>query len=1063
MPNIDLISLIKEDKLIINVKERMTFALRLFWVILFCAVIVTIVNLLFGQQLVISLSITLLTIFLFILSVIRRKRKNDFIKNRYPYAYETIVESYGIIMKKDKSIPLVDIYQLSGYDEKVFLCIEEMHKYQLDNQYPIAPRLYRKNYYSQDALDNVWGLIMSYISKIEGQDVDYTKDQIGMLCDKYKIWSEISKRILHKEDLNDIYNDESLNSQYKDQFREMLGKTAVGYIKTHNKYNDLSTQEYIKESEWENIELYYKFFEYPQAVHTLISKYISMKNGDVDYNEDYNKRYRGLQKVFSSISKYIIGIAIIVGGILAWSKTSTFSVGIVSAIGVGIVCMLLYMLYRYILDKNLISTFKENPTIMASIVTMEGMNPERVLHDVGYLKESDIWKLLLVDRDLFRYSPLVIKPIRNNFVSLLENYPNGVQKALESIAKEAQYSKLLIRERYDKKEKHKETIKAQDLLYNLLDETTFEIVRKIISSKEDIIKLERTFSSAISNDELKETELIEKKGLRITKKWIHIKANSKVEDFSKLTEDERYWDGPNYCPLIFPGRFSSVLDCLKESDIPLETITKLKISGTINSVDIRVLRELSGIGSHLSYCWEYYEGEPLHFDRFDNHLIALDLSEAEIVSNQWYRSIDSYDKHGCWSMGIFGDKEFSDYCHPYELDDWFIGARALKHIVLPQKIQKINSVPTIQNLYAYAGSELLNNEIWKEFGIEKPEIREISQLTYEENNVIYIDADRLIKEKTIYYDGVEWEVKGEVSLDAEDKAMFSSAKVVSSEFGKSICFFLNIGGCQYVPMSNQGEQFAVGDTVSLDAITIQVLGRIGEKDIMRAKINANTPVKMNNSIGINRIQMKTTNNNDMENTTPHSISRKTILFFDTETTGIPLNYKAPSSDTNNWPRLVQLAWILTDEDGNRIHTGNLIIKPNGFAIPADATKVHGITTQRAKEEGVPLAEAIEQFKANLDVVTYIVGHNIEFDKKIVGAEMIRLGMKDELEKKKSYCTMQSSIDFCKIPGKYGYKYPKLQELYRKLFGEDFEDAHNAMCDIEATEKCFWELRNRKLI
>ena len=141
----------------------------------------------------------------------------------------------------------------------------------------------------------------------------------------------------------------------------------------------------------------------------------------------------------------------------------------------------------------------------------------------------------------------------------------------------------------------------------------------------------------------------------------------------------------------------------------------------------------------------------------------------------------------------------------------------------------------------------------------------------------------------------------------------------------------------------------------------------------------------------------------------------------------------------------------------------MIIKPEGFVIPANATRIHGITTQRAKEEGVPLAEAIEQFQADLDVASFIVGHNIEFDKKIVGAEMIRLGKKDELEKKKSYCTMQSSIDFCRIPGVYGYKYPKLQELYRKLFGENFEDAHHAMSDIEATEKCFWELRERKLI
>jgi DNA polymerase III epsilon subunit-like protein len=187
------------------------------------------------------------------------------------------------------------------------------------------------------------------------------------------------------------------------------------------------------------------------------------------------------------------------------------------------------------------------------------------------------------------------------------------------------------------------------------------------------------------------------------------------------------------------------------------------------------------------------------------------------------------------------------------------------------------------------------------------------------------------------------------------------------------------------------------------------------------------------------------------------------LFFDTETTGVPRNYKVPSSDTRNWPRLVQLAWILADEEGNRIHEGNLIVKPEGFVIPTYATKIHGITTQKALAEGILLKDAISMFKADLDLANFVVGHNVDFDKKIVGAEMIRLGMKDELEKKKSYCTMQSSIDFCKIPGKYGYKYPKLQELYKKLFGSEFENAHDAMSDIEATEKCFWELRKRKLI
>ena len=189
----------------------------------------------------------------------------------------------------------------------------------------------------------------------------------------------------------------------------------------------------------------------------------------------------------------------------------------------------------------------------------------------------------------------------------------------------------------------------------------------------------------------------------------------------------------------------------------------------------------------------------------------------------------------------------------------------------------------------------------------------------------------------------------------------------------------------------------------------------------------------------------------------------TYLFFDTETTGIPIDYKAPSSDTDNWPRLVQLAWILEDEKGNMVNTNNLIISPDGFTIPNDASKVHGITTEIAMKEGIPLDKAINQFIEDFNSARYIVGHNVDFDKKIVGAEMIRLGMKDIMDSKKSYCTMQSSIDFCKIPGKYGYKYPKLQELYKILFGCEFDNAHDAMSDIEATKKCFWELRKRKLI
>lgn len=187
------------------------------------------------------------------------------------------------------------------------------------------------------------------------------------------------------------------------------------------------------------------------------------------------------------------------------------------------------------------------------------------------------------------------------------------------------------------------------------------------------------------------------------------------------------------------------------------------------------------------------------------------------------------------------------------------------------------------------------------------------------------------------------------------------------------------------------------------------------------------------------------------------------LFFDTETTGVPRDYKAPASNTQNWPRLVQLAWIMTDEDGNRLSSGNNIIKPDGFVIPSDAVKVHGITTAKALQEGKPLRNVLESFMREAKQAKCIVGHNISFDQKIVGAELCRLGIMDTISTKEGLCTMKAGTDYCKIPGYFGYKHPKLQELYKKLFGVEFNDAHNAMSDIEATEKCFWALRKKKLI
>lgn len=182
------------------------------------------------------------------------------------------------------------------------------------------------------------------------------------------------------------------------------------------------------------------------------------------------------------------------------------------------------------------------------------------------------------------------------------------------------------------------------------------------------------------------------------------------------------------------------------------------------------------------------------------------------------------------------------------------------------------------------------------------------------------------------------------------------------------------------------------------------------------------------------------------------------LFFDTETTGLPRNWKAPITDLNNWPRLVQLAYLLFDEAGNQISEGDFIIKPEGFTIPVDASRVHGISTERAQREGQPIITVLDHFDSLIEQANYLVAHNMSFDEKIVGAEFLRNGMPNMIDSKKKICTMLKTTNFCAINGPYGYKWPKLSELHYKLFKTNFEEAHNAAVDITVTAKCFWELK-----
>ena len=193
----------------------------------------------------------------------------------------------------------------------------------------------------------------------------------------------------------------------------------------------------------------------------------------------------------------------------------------------------------------------------------------------------------------------------------------------------------------------------------------------------------------------------------------------------------------------------------------------------------------------------------------------------------------------------------------------------------------------------------------------------------------------------------------------------------------------------------------------------------------------------------------------------------TYLFFDTETTGLPKNYKAPAWETDNWPRLVQLAWIATDELGNQKASGNWILKPVGYDIPKEVSEIHGISHERAVNEGLDMKTQLDEFAKWVNDTDFIVAHNLAFDEKIVSAEYHRAGyFKSPLYGKQRICTMMGSTKYCALPnsnGRGGNKWPKLNELHTRLFGKEFEGAHDASVDIAATVKCYFELVKRNVM
>ena len=156
------------------------------------------------------------------------------------------------------------------------------------------------------------------------------------------------------------------------------------------------------------------------------------------------------------------------------------------------------------------------------------------------------------------------------------------------------------------------------------------------------------------------------------------------------------------------------------------------------------------------------------------------------------------------------------------------------------------------------------------------------------------------------------------------------------------------------------------------------------------------------------------------------------IVFDVETTGLPKNYKTSPTLFKLWPHIVQFSWIIVDK--NDVIEKSFIIKPDNYVIPEDSIKIHKITNKNALENGVPLINVLKIFKEDCDKVDTIVAHNASFDTSVILAACHRSDSNTSfLSTKKIICTMKSTTNLCKLEGKYGYKYPKLEELYYYLF------------------------------
>jgi DNA polymerase-3 subunit epsilon len=195
-----------------------------------------------------------------------------------------------------------------------------------------------------------------------------------------------------------------------------------------------------------------------------------------------------------------------------------------------------------------------------------------------------------------------------------------------------------------------------------------------------------------------------------------------------------------------------------------------------------------------------------------------------------------------------------------------------------------------------------------------------------------------------------------------------------------------------------------------------------------------------------------------------------ITFFDVETTGLPKKHAALTDPCQ--PHIVQMALLLTEDDGAERVALSVIVNP-GVPIPEEASRIHGITNEIAEKFGIQSATAVNFWWTYAKRASLIVAHNLEFDEMLMEISWARANHKRAIgvhfDCPEKFCTMLASAPILNLPptpkmiaaGFNKPKSPKLEECVKFFFGEDLTGAHDALTDVRACARVYFELKRRE--